>query len=122
MLKMNYDIQSIARKLVKDKIDKDNNFKKQYKATVKSMGSMIIQNGLYGTLVFYKAKSSKKEVYDSVYKDIFYYLKESGIFVCDKEDVLEELQNTDLPYLQEKVLEFANWYRRFVDIYIPSED
>ncbi|AEX84854.1 CRISPR-associated protein Cmr5 [Marinitoga sp. 1135] len=105
----------LAKKFVIQKINKK--YKDDYRSLIKGLGSMIIQNGLYGTLVFLKAKN--KDHHKAVFNDIEQYLKEKGLF--KGEDLLTFLENTEeLSTIQEKVLEFTNWYRRYVDIFIQT--
>ncbi|WGS65178.1 type III-B CRISPR module-associated protein Cmr5 [Marinitoga aeolica] len=92
--------------------------KKIYRSLIKGLGSMIIQNGLYGTLVFLRAKAKTHHL--AVFDDIQHFLKEKNLFQGD--DLLEFLENTEnLSVIQDRVLEFTNWYRRYADIFIGGD-
>ncbi|UYP01297.1 type III-B CRISPR module-associated protein Cmr5 [Oceanotoga sp. DSM 15011] len=65
---MNRDlsIQKLAKECILDTLEKCENLKnkdnllKSYKSIIKGLGAMIIQNGLYGTVVFYRSKINPK--------------------------------------------------------------
>ncbi|KAF2956646.1 type III-B CRISPR module-associated protein Cmr5 [Marinitoga sp. 38H-ov] len=106
----------IAKDLVLKNANKS--YKKEYRSFIKGLGSMIIQNGLYGTLVFLKAKG--KEHHLQIFNDIEEFLTKKDLIKGD--DLLEFLEKTDnLSLIQDRVLEFANWYRRYVDIFIGGD-
>jgi CRISPR type III-B/RAMP module-associated protein Cmr5 len=84
---------------------------------------MIIQNGLYGTLLFYKGKANKsnsKSHYLAIYNDLIEFIKSQNI-VNNNGDILKELEKTDkLHIIQDRVLEIINWYRRYADVFIEG--
>jgi CRISPR-associated protein Cmr5 len=93
--------------------------KSEYKSLIKGLGSMIIQNGVYGTTVFLMAKG--KEHHNAVVEDLKYYLSKIGLY-DGKKDFLTFLEETPkLPIIQDKVLEFVDWYRRYVEIYYQGD-
>ncbi|ABR31505.1 CRISPR-associated protein Cmr5 [Thermosipho melanesiensis] len=114
----------IAKQLIVEKTSRNDLELKSYKSLIKGLGAMIIQNGLYGTLVFLKAKGenkTSKKHYHYVFEDIKHFLNEKGLF--SNNDILEYLERTEnLSEIQERVLELVNWYRRYVEIFISDED
>lgn len=126
MIKSNFSLQEIAKERIRYNNGKINNKKdkESYRSACKNLGAMIIQNGLYGTMLFYKSKMIKqnKIFYKAIYKDLEYFIKSQNI-VNNNEDILKELENTNkLHIIQDRVLEIINWYRRYADIFILVGD
>ncbi|BBE31757.1 hypothetical protein OSSY52_18980 [Tepiditoga spiralis] len=117
MIKTDFSIQKCAKERII--MRKDKSYASTYRSLIKGLGSQIIQNGLYGTLVFLDAKN--KEHHKAVSEDIIYFLKESNIYTTNDHiyDFLEKENN--LMLAQDKVLEFVGWYRRFADIFIRND-
>jgi CRISPR-associated protein Cmr5 len=68
-----------------------------------------------------KGKDKKKEYYKAVVEDLKYYLSKIGLY-DGKKDFLTFLEETPkLPIIQDKILEFVNWYRRYVEIYYQGD-
>ncbi|MBM7560012.1 type III-B CRISPR module-associated protein Cmr5 [Marinitoga litoralis] len=111
--------ENSTKKIAKDLVLKNSNrLNEDNKKIYRSLGSMIIQNGLYGTLVFLKAKGETHHL--AVFGDIQHFLKEKNLFQGN--DLLEFLENTEnLSVIQDRVLEFTNWYRRYADIFIGGD-
>jgi CRISPR-associated protein Cmr5 len=112
----------IAKNCVVEKVlkeENDKNILKSYRSLIIGLGAMIIQNGLYGTLVFLRAKG--KRHHEFVFEDIRIFLEKKK-YIKSK-DVLEFLEQTDnLSSIQERVLEFVNWYRRYAEIFIKTSN
>lgn len=126
MIKSNFSLQEIAKNRIKYNENRINNKKdkESYKSNCKSLGAMIIQNGLYGTLLFYKSKMIKQDkiFYRAVYEDLECFIQNQNIINKD-EDILKELENTDkLNMIQDRVLEIISWYSRYADIFILVGD
>lgn len=126
MIKSNFSLQEIAKERIKYSDNKinDKKDKESYRSACKNLGAMIIQNGLYGTLLFYKSKMIKKNkiFYRAVYEDLEYFIKSQNI-INNNGDILNELENTNkLHIIQDRVLEIINWYRRYADIFILVGD
>jgi len=126
MIKSNFSLQEIAKERIRYNNGKINNKKdkESYRSACKNLGAMIIQNGLYGTMLFYKSKMLKnsKKFYKAIYEDLEYFIKSQNI-VNNNGDILNELENTDkLHIIQDRVLEIINWYRRYADVFILVGD
>jgi CRISPR-associated protein Cmr5 len=122
MIKSNFSLQEIAKnRILKNKNELSET--KSYKSACKNLGAMIIQNGLYGTLLFYKGKANKsnsKSHYLAIYNDLIEFIKSQNI-VNNNGDILKELEKTDkLHIIQDRVLEIINWYRRYADVFIEG--
>ncbi|MDN5342616.1 MAG: CRISPR-associated protein Cmr5 [Oceanotoga sp.] len=120
---MNRDlsIQKLAKKCV---ISHCNTLEKSnYKSSIKSLGSMIIQNGLYGTVVFYRAK--KDNHYKYILEDMSKFFEKFYDYKDKKDNflsLLEFLEKEKLNEYQDRMLEFTNWYRRYADIFIEKDE
>ena len=94
--------------------------KKQFKSEVKGLGSMIIQNGLYGTIAYMKAKDSSSNEYEKIVR-----ILDDG---CKDFKKIENISNfdemEDNKYLetQDLILDIIKWLRRYVDIFIKEGD
>lgn len=124
MIKPNFSIQKIAKeRVLHNEKELQGNSKTAYRSTIKGIGSMIIQNGLYGTLLFLRSKS--KEHHCAILKDIKYYLEETKLVkenTKNIDELITLLENSEnLSIIQNRVLEFVNWYRRYVEIFIPTK-
>jgi CRISPR-associated protein Cmr5 len=117
MLSIDFSVQKFA----KNRIDENKNkfYRKEYKTLIRGLGPMIIQNGLYGTLVFYISKG--KDHHNAVVEDIRLYLERINIVNANNNyDLLKKLEGEVYIQAQEKILDFVNWYRRYADIFIKE--
>lgn len=96
---------------------------KSYKQEIKGLGSMIVQNGLYGTLAFYNVKKEKKE-FEEVAKVIVKQLKDlASTYLNIKDfDQFPPLENEKYLRAQELAIEAVSWLRRYADILIKEEE
>lgn len=106
-------IKNISQKEIKGK----------YKQEIKGLGSMIVQNGLYGTLAFYNVKKEKKE-FEEVAKVIVKQLKDlASTYLNIKDfDQFPPLENEKYLRAQELAIEAVSWLRRYADILIKEEE
>ncbi|MBB6063458.1 CRISPR-associated protein Cmr5 [Thermosipho japonicus] len=128
------EIKNFSQNKIKENLkemESNNELKKSYKSLVKSLGALVLQNGLYASIVFIISKTKDKNNYYYVLKDIQKFLKEyfkdsylendKGI----KQEVLEFLESKSFKkaYRQfsEQFIEFIKWHRRYVDIYIDID-
>ncbi|MGC9797401.1 type III-B CRISPR module-associated protein Cmr5 [Fervidobacterium riparium] len=93
--------------------------KEKYLSTVKGLGSMIIQNGLYGTILFLLVKG-----HDDVVKhlDRVIKLQTGEENFSEKVKRAEALQNPQYFKIQYAALEGVKWLRRYADIYLGGEE
>lgn len=107
-----------AKERVSSILGKCEKVQKSYKSEIKGLGSMLLQNGLYGTIAYYKVreKDSSKEIL----ADLSSLLSER----MEIADVTEMNPINDLDYIKAQtiVLEAVKWLRRYADILIEGED
>lgn len=131
------EIKNFSQNKIKENLkgmESNNELKKSYKSLVKSLGALVLQNGLYASIVFIISKTKDKNNYYYVLKDIQKFLKEyfKDSYVVNnkdikdiKQEVLEFLESESFKkaYKQfsEQFIEFIKWHRRYVDIYIDID-
>ncbi|HNU23230.1 MAG TPA: type III-B CRISPR module-associated protein Cmr5 [Mesotoga sp.] len=107
-----------AKQRVTSILGKSEKVQKSYKSEIKGLGSMLLQNGLYGTIAYYKVreKDSSKEILD--------HLKSLLLERMDIPDITEMNPINDFDYIKAQtiVLEAVKWLRRYADILIEGED
>ncbi len=107
-----------AKERVSSILGKCEKIQKSYKSEIKGLGSMLLQNGLYGTIAYYKVreKDSSKEILD--------HLKSLLLERMDIPDITEMNPINDFDYIKAQtiVLEAVKWLRRYADILIEGED
>lgn len=99
---------------------KKNQLKSQFKSEIKGLGSMIIQNGLYGTIAYMKAKDSSNNEYKKIVKildDGCKYFKK-----IEKISNFDEMEDNKYLETQDLILDIIKWLRRYVDIFIKEGD
>ncbi|HCZ06897.1 MAG TPA: type III-B CRISPR module-associated protein Cmr5 [Thermotogae bacterium] len=100
--------------------------KEEYLRRAKGLGSMIIQNGLAGTVLFLK-KKGPQEILEHLDKLIAYKTKIENVsekIVKDiKSDQEQHGELTSEQYLkaQNAALEAAKWLRRYADILLGGD-
>ncbi|ACJ74810.1 cmr crispr-associated protein, Cmr5 family [Thermosipho africanus TCF52B] len=131
------EIKNFSQNKIKENLkemESNDELKKSYKSLVKSLGALVLQNGLYASIVFIISKTKDKNNYYYVLKDIQKFLKEyfKDSYVVNnkdikdiKQEVLEFLESESFKkaYKQfsEQFIEFIKWHRRYVDIYIDID-
>lgn len=85
----------------------------EYISFIKGLGSMIIQNGLLGTLIFMEVK--EKAHHKLIYEDVLKFLDWKG-YKYGKEKNIQFAENEYLKISQE-VLNLITWLRRYADIF-----
>lgn len=96
------------------------NIRKSYKSEIKGLGSMVTQNGLYGTLAFYLVKDSNKPAAESIRNQIAELLQDR-LDITNIND-FPELNNDVYLRAQELVLDAISWLRRYADIFIEDDN
>jgi len=107
-----------AKERISYVLQKNDKVQKSYKSEIKGLGSMILQNGLYGTIAYYKVR--KKDSSQEILGDLKELLAERMKIV----DVTQMNPINDLDYMKAQaiVLEAIKWLRRYADILIEGED
>jgi CRISPR-associated protein Cmr5 len=106
-----------AKERVTKVLDLKDNIRRSYKSEIKGLGSMILQNGLYGTIAYYKVR--EKDSSRQILADIRDLLADKMIIV----DVTKMEAMNDLDYMKAQaiVLDAIKWLRRYADILIEGE-
>lgn len=122
------EMAQLAKKFVLELAEKED--KEEYLRRAKGLGSMIIQNGLAGTVLFLK-KKGPKEILEHLDKLIAYKTKIENVsekIVKDiksdqKSDQEQHGELTSEQYLkaQNAALEAAKWLRRYADILLGGD-
>ncbi|BBE30572.1 hypothetical protein OSSY52_07130 [Tepiditoga spiralis] len=146
MLKIDKSVQELAKDCILNTLENCENFEnkdkllKAYKSTIKGLGSMIIQNGLYGTVIFYRSKmnpksekkdkeknkkADEKKYIEYILDDLCAFFEEFYDFENIEKDnynnFLEFLEKGNLKEFQDRILSFVGWYRRYADIFIEKD-
>lgn len=110
-------VAKLAAECVKE-ILKEKDEKEKYLSNVKGLGSLIIQNGLAGAILFIKKKGSDKliEHIDKIIK----------LQTGEEEFSQKIINGEDIPpqkymQLQLAVLEGVKWLRRYADILLGGD-
>lgn len=93
--------------------------KDKYLSTVKGLGSMIIQNGLYGTILFLKVKEHDKLI---EHLDALIEIQTGEKNFSQKVINGTAEQNSKYFKIQYAALEGVKWLRRYADIYLGGEE
>ncbi len=106
-----------AKQRVSSVLQKNDKVQKSYKSEIKGLGSMILQNGLYGTIAYYKVR--EKDSSQQILSDI----KELIAKKMQIADITKMEPINDLDYMkaQSIALEAIKWLRRYADILIEDE-
>ena len=106
-----------AKQRVSSVLQKNDEVQKSYKSEIKGLGSMILQNGLYGTIAYYRVR--EKDSSQQILSDIREILANKMRIV----DVTKMEAIDDLDYMkaQSLVLEAIKWLRRYADILIEDD-
>ncbi|WP_448583563.1 type III-B CRISPR module-associated protein Cmr5 [Thermocrinis sp.] len=106
---------------------KNESYKTKYLSYVRKLPSMIVYNGLLGTVVFAKKKASKDsqeaQAWGKVLKHIESFLKEFYSYK-DKKDILEylsELSVQEYRLTTKLVLDFSIWLKNIAEGEIRDE-
>ncbi len=106
---------------------KNESYKTKYLSYVRKLPSMIVYNGLLGTVVFAKKKASKDsqeaQAWGKVLKHIENFLKEFYSYK-DKKDILEylsELSVQEYRLTTKLVLDFSIWLKNIAEGEIRDE-
>ncbi|NPU90206.1 MAG: type III-B CRISPR module-associated protein Cmr5 [Fervidobacterium sp.] len=93
--------------------------KDKYLSTVKGLASMIIQNGLYGTILFLKVKG-----HDELIKHLDTLVQIQTGEENFSQQVIDGTaeQNSKYFKIQYAALEGVKWLRRYADIYLGGEE
>ncbi|OAA26687.1 hypothetical protein AT15_06320 [Kosmotoga arenicorallina S304] len=90
------------------------NVQENYCQEIKGLGSMLTQNGIYGTLAFYKVKKANKPAAETIISQ-FKRLALDYLKIENLED-FPELSNSQYLKLQALAVEATSWLRRYADI------
>ena len=98
--------------------------KDKYLSTVKGLGSMIIQNGLYGTILFLKVKARNEPINNELIKHLDTLIEIQTGEKNFSEKVINGTaeQNSKYFKIQYAALEGVKWLRRYADIYLGGEE
>ena len=99
--------------------------KQDYRRKVDGLGSMIIKNGLYATLLFLRSKSddSNKDAGELLCKHIRDIVKQfQGIEIkLEDAEMFADFCSHEYIQTQKFVLEVVKWLKRYARILIPKE-
>ena len=106
-----------AKQRVSSVLQKNDKVQKSYKSEIKGLGSMILQNGLYGTIAYYKVreKDSSQQILSDI-KELF----KNKMQIADITK-MEPINDLDYMKAQALALEAIKWLRRYADILIEDE-
>jgi len=118
-------INDWAKKRVEEVTSIELEAQKSYKSEIKGLGSKILQNGLYGTIAYYKVKRNREserrssKALELILRHIESAVKERiGIeHITD----MEPIDDTTYMRAQESVVDAIKWLRRYADILIVTE-
>lgn len=108
-----------AKEKVKEVKNMSHEEQKSYKQEIKGLGSMIVQNGLYGTLAFYNVKQSNKPAAGIIINQLSDLVRK--FLSIENLNEFPQLDNAKYLHAQELVLEAISWLRRYADILIEEE-
>jgi len=92
---------------------------KEYKAYVKKIPMMILNNGLGATFAFIYSKKQKNEAYELIDKQVLKWFK-----LDDKKDLVKwiiDQESQEYRATTNEVLALFNWLKRFADGMIEGE-
>ncbi|KAF2961059.1 type III-B CRISPR module-associated protein Cmr5 [Fervidobacterium sp. 2310opik-2] len=121
-------IAKLAAECVKDfeKNVQDSSERKKYVSRIKGLGSLIVQNGLAGAIVFIKAKEkgqAGKAILDHLNKIIEEKTGEKDfVEKITNPDNTEEIMQSKYLQIQMTALEGVKWLRRYADILLSEEE
>ena len=101
--------------------EKSNKLKKDYRSYARKIPQMIFTNGLGQAMAFVCSKKKTGDAYDLIYKQISSYMESpyvSGIRKPSNEDLTRwvvSLDSYQYRYVEEEILAFLNWLRRFAE-------
>ncbi|HOA84205.1 type III-B CRISPR module-associated protein Cmr5 [Candidatus Sordicultor fermentans] len=105
--------------------EKSNKLKKDYRSYARKIPQMIFTNGLGQAMAFVcskkKSNKEKEDAYDLIYRQISSYMESpcvSGIQKPSGEDLtgwVVSLNSYQYRYVEEEILAFLNWLRRFAE-------
>ncbi|RKY17086.1 MAG: type III-B CRISPR module-associated protein Cmr5 [Planctomycetota bacterium] len=115
--------------------------RKDYRSHVRKFPSMVLTNGLTQAVVFAYSKAGKEKVenlknpasppnsadpWALVYRQMEQYLRGSPFALIDANkllvDQLVEMESPEYRMVEQDVLAFCNWLRRFAEALIEAED
>lgn len=108
--------------------EKSNKLKKDYRSYARKIPQMIFANGLGQAMAFVCSKKKTGDAYDLIYKQISSYMEDpcvSGIRKPSNEDLIKwvvSLDSYQYRYVEEEILAFLNWLRRFAEGLIEEEE
>lgn len=106
---------------------KNKQIQKEYRSYARRIPQMILSNGLGQTLAFVFSKKKKGNAYYLVYEQINKYMSSPHVSVIQKpndKDLAEwvfSLNTHEYRYVEEEILAFLNWLRRFAEGLIIEE-
>ena len=96
------------------RIIEEDRVRENYLQEIKGLGSMITQNGIYGTLAFYKVKINNKPAAETIISQLN-NLAEDYLNINNL-DNFPELSNSVYLRLQALAIDAVSWLRRYADI------
>lgn len=100
---------------------KNKQIQKEYRSYARRIPQMILTNGLGQTLAFVFSKKKEGNAYDLVYEQMKDYMNSPHVSVIQKpndKDLIEwvvSLNTHEYRYVEEEILAFLNWLRRFAE-------
>ncbi len=110
-----------AYSCVLEACEKSNKLKKDYRSYARKIPQMIFTNGLGQAMAFVGSKKKTGDAYDLIYRQISSYMESpyvSGIRKPSNEDLTRwvvSLDSYQYRYVEEEILAFLNWLRRFAE-------
>lgn len=106
-----------AKERVTKVLDLNEKIRRSYKSEIKGLGSMILQNGLYGTIAYYKVreKDSSQQILSDIKELIAKKMRIADI------TKMEPVNDLDYMKAQAMALDAIKWLRRYADILIEGE-
>ncbi|HON72169.1 MAG TPA: type III-B CRISPR module-associated protein Cmr5 [bacterium] len=118
-----------AYKCVEEAINRLNNKEqKEYRSYSRKIPTMILTNGLGQTLAFIKSKSEKGNAYSLIYDQLTEYMKSDSTLKIQmpsgESDLVKWVISSDsvtYRYIEQEILAFLNWLKRFAEGLIEEE-
>ena len=102
--------------------------KKKYRSYSRKIPTMILTNGLGQTLAFIKSKSEKGNAYSLIYDQLTEYMKSDSTLKIQmpsgESDLVKWVISSDsvtYRYIEQEILAFLNWLKRFAEGLIEEE-
>jgi len=118
-------INDWAKKRVEEVLQLSSEAQKSYRSEIKGLGGMILQNGLFGTIAYYKVKRNREsERRSSKALELILAHIEGAVIErigIDRITEMEPIDDTTYMRAQESVVDATKWLRRYADILIATE-